>query len=144
MAGLKPASGAHSKHALAYHLVWCVKYRHTLLTRQIGDRAKEIISEIATEIGAEIIEIETDTDHVHVVVRLKPTHTLSSVFHRFKGGSARRLFQEFPQLRRRLWGGHLWSPSKYAATVGGAPIEVLKKYVREQREQMIELPSAES
>jgi putative transposase len=117
--GLKPQSGGHSIHALAIHLVWCVKYRHTLLTH---------------EIGVEIIEAETDVDHVHVVVRLKPTHTLSKVVHRFKGASARRIFQEYPQLRNRLWGGHLWSPSYYAASVGGAPLETIKKYVRSQRD----------
>lgn len=76
---LKPLSGAHSMHVLTYHIVWCVKYRHTLLTREIGDRVKEIVSEIAAEIGCEIVEIETDTDHVHVLVRLKPTHQLSKV-----------------------------------------------------------------
>lgn len=139
--GLPAKSGAHSKHILTYHLIWCVKYRHTILTRQNGDRVKEIIREIAEQIDAEIIEIETETDHVHVIVRLTMNHKLSSVFHRFKGGSARRIFQEFPQLKRRLWGGHLWSPSKYAVTVGGAPLETLKKYVQEQRNQMLELPS---
>jgi putative transposase len=137
-------SGAHSRHVLTYHLIWCVKYRNTVLTREIGDRCKEIISEIATEIGAEIIEIETDTDHVHVVIRLNLNHTLASVFHRLKGGSAYRLFREFPQLRRRQRRGHLWSPAKYAVTVGGAPLETLKKYVQEQRAQMDELPSDES
>ena len=125
-------------HVLTYHLVWCVKYRHTLLTRQIGDRVKEIVSEIAAAIGTEIIEIETDTDHVHVLVRLKPTHEVSRVVHRFKGASARRIFQEFPQLRRRLWGGHLWSPSYYASTVGGVTLEAVKKYVKEQRENLSE------
>lgn len=135
---MKPQSGAHSMHVLTYHLVWCVKYRHTLLTRQIGDRVKEVVSEIAVKIGAEIVEIETDTDHVHVIVRLKPTHQLSRVFHRFKGGSARQIFQEFPQLRRRLWGGHLWSPSYFASTVGGTTLEKVKKYVKEQRALMSE------
>jgi putative transposase len=131
-------------HVLAFHLVWCVKYRHTLLTRQIGDRAKEIISDIAVNIGAEVIEIETDTDHVHVLVRLSPSHSIAQVMHRFKGASARRLFQEFPQLRRRLWGGHLWSPSYFASTVGGVTLEKVKKYVQEQRAEMSELPSVES
>src|ERR1044072_9267806 len=135
---IKLQSGAHSVHTLTYHLVWCVKYRHTLLTRQIGDRAKEIVSEIAAAIGVEVIEIETDTDHVHVLARLKPSHSVSQVMHRFKGASARRLFQDFPQLRRRLWGGHLWSPSYYASTVGGVTLEKVKKYVQEQRAEMAE------
>jgi putative transposase len=136
--GLKPLSGAHSKHVLTYHLVWCVKYRHTLLTRGMGDRAKEILREIADKIAVEIIEVETDTDHVHVIVRLKPTHTIAGVLHRFKGGSAYRLFRDFPYLRRRLWGGHLWSPSYFASTVGGVTLDKVKKYVQEQRAEMAE------
>lgn len=94
---------------------------------------KEIISEVSAEIGCEIISVETDVDHVHVIVRLKPTHTVADVVKRFKGRSARYIFKEFPAIKNRLWGGHLWQPSYYAATVGGAPLETLKKYVQEQR-----------
>lgn len=139
----KYASSAHGKHVLNYHLCWCVKYRHTLLTRQIGDRVKEVLREIAERIDVQIIAVETDTDHVHVLCRLKPNQTVSSVLHRFKGGSARQIFKEFPQLRRRLWGGHLWSPSKFSSTVGGTTLDKVKKYVQEQRAEMAELPSDE-
>ena len=133
---LKPQSSAHGKHVLTYHLVWCVKYRRTLLTREIGDRVKAVLREIAEAIDVEIIEVETETDHVHVIVRLKPTQTVSSVFHRFKGGSAYRIFREFPHLRRRLRRGHLWSPSKFSSTVGGVTLDKVKKYVQEQRAEM--------
>jgi putative transposase len=131
--GLQAQSAAHNRHALAVHLIWVVKYRRSVLTHEIGDRVKAIVSEVASEIGCEIIKIETDVDHVHVIVRLKPTHTVSDVVKRFKGRSARLIFQEFPAIKNRLWGGHLWQPSYYAATVGGAPLETLKKYVEEQR-----------
>jgi putative transposase len=131
--GLKAQSGGHSQHALAYHLVWCTKYRRTVLLRDVGDRCKELVTQIASEIGCEIISIETDVDHVHVLVRLKLTHEVSEVVHRFKGATARYLFQEFPWLKKRLWGGHLWSPSYYVTTVGGAPLETVKKYVESQR-----------
>lgn len=131
--GLEHRRGAHSVHAIAYHLVWCVKYRKTLLTRQIGDRVKEIVTEQANALGCEILEIETDTDHVHVLLRVKPTHQVSKLVHRFKGVSARRIFQEFPHLKWRLWGGHLWSPSYFVATVGGAPLSTIKQYVKSQR-----------
>jgi putative transposase len=100
--GLKAKSGAHSRHVLTYHLIWCVKYRHTLLTRQIGDRAKEIISEIATQIGAEIIEIETDTDHVHLIVRLNLNHKLSRVPATSQASTARALV-ESREIRRHRW-----------------------------------------
>jgi putative transposase len=133
--GLATQSGGHSIHAIAYHLVWCVKYRRSVLTHEIGDRIKEIVTEIANEQKCEILAIETDTDHVHVLVRVKPTHTLSKLIQLFKGRSARIIFLEYPELKNRLWGGHLWSPSYYAATVGGAPLETIKKYVESQREQ---------
>lgn len=131
--GLEAQSGGHSKHALAVHLIWVVKYRRSVLTHEIGDRVKQIVSEVAEEIGCEIIKIETDVDHVHVIVRIRPTHQIAYVAKRFKGRSARVIFQEFPALKNRLWGGHLWQPSYYAATVGGAPLETLKKYVEGQR-----------
>lgn len=94
--GLKAQSGAHTRHALAVHLIWVVKYRRSVLTHEIGDRVKQIVSEVAAEIGVEIIKIETDVDHVHVIVRLKPTHTVADVAKRFKGRSARLIFKSSP------------------------------------------------
>ncbi len=131
--GLEAQSGAHSRHALAVHLVWVVKYRRSVLTRDAGDRCKVIIEEVAKEIGVEILSIESEVNHVHVVARLKPTHAVAYVVQRFKGRTARVLFLEFPWLKKRLWGGHLWQPSYYAASVGGAPLEKIKQYVKGQR-----------
>lgn len=99
----------------------------------MGDRVKEIILELASALDCEIVAVETDVDHVHVLVRLKPTHQISKIAHRFKGVTARRMFQEFPRIKNRLWGGHLWSPSYYVATVGGAPLSTVKAYVESQR-----------
>ena len=126
-------SSAHSKHILFYHLVWCVKYRRTVLTRQIGDRVKEIVKQIAVEQSVVIDAIETDTDHVHILLQLKPTHNIPKLVQFFKGRSARFIFLEFPEIKNRLWGGHLWSPSYFITTAGGAPLETLKNYVENQR-----------
>jgi putative transposase len=126
-------SGGHSKYTLNFHLVWCVKYRHSILTTKIGDRVKDILHDLADEMEVGVSAVETDVDHVHMLIQLKPTHELSKVVQRFKGVTARRIFQEFPGLKNRLWGGHLWSPSYYAATVGGAPLSTIKKYVESQR-----------
>jgi putative transposase len=134
---MNASSSAHSKHILHYHLVWCVKYRRTVLTREIGDRVKEICLQIAVEQDCIITAIETDTDHVHILLRLKPTHSIPRMVQFFKGRSSRLLFQEFPHLKFRLWGGHLWSPSKFICTVGGAPLSTIKKYVESQREKMV-------
>jgi putative transposase len=131
----KAQSGGHSKHLLIYHLVWVIKYRRTVLTREVSTRLKELIRQIATEIDCEVIAVEEDVDHVHVLIRLKPTHTLSKVVQRIKGKTAYILFREFPWLKNRLWGGHLWSPGKHLQTTGGVTIEQVKKYIDSQHDK---------
>lgn len=126
-------SGAHSTFLLTYHLVWCVKYRRSVLTHRIGDRLKEMVTDILKERDCELVAVETEVDHIHVVFRCKPSDALSEVVNRLKGATAYKLFREFPALRNRLWKGHLWSPSYFVVTVGGAPLEVIKKYVESQR-----------
>jgi REP-associated tyrosine transposase len=128
-------SGGHSVYLLTYHLIWCVKYRRSVFTREIGDRLKEILTNLITESGCILIAIETEVDHIHIVMRTKPTHQLSKLINSFKCVSARKLFQEYPTLKNRLWKGDLWSPSYFAVSVGGAPLEVIKRYVETQRER---------
>jgi putative transposase len=128
-------SGSHSVYLLTYHIIWCVKYRRTILSTKIGDRLKQILSDLISESGCSLIVLETDLDHVHIVLRTKPTHQISKLINSYKGVSARRLFQEFPTLKNRLWKGHLWSPSYFVVSVGGAPLEVIKKYVETQRQR---------
>ena len=127
--------GSHSAYLLTYHLVWCVKYCRKVLTDEIGDRLKVILRKLLIEAECAVIAIETDIDHIHVVFRSNPTHQLSKIVNSLKGVSARRLFQEFPQIKTRLWNDNLWSPSYFLVTCGGAPLEVIKKYVETQREQ---------
>lgn len=127
--------GGHSSYQLLYHIVWCIKYRRSVLTREIGDRLKDILTNLISDSGCALIAIESEVDHIHIVLRAKPTHQLSKLINSFKGVSARKLFQEFPTLKNRLWKGHLWSPSYFVVTVGGAPLEVIKRYVETQRER---------
>jgi putative transposase len=128
-------SGGHSVYLLTYHIVWCVKYRRSALTREIGDRLKEILTVLISESDCQLVAVETEVDHVHIVMRTRPTHQLSKLINSFKGVSARKLFQEFPGLKNRLWKRHLWSPSYFVVTVGGTPLEVIKRYVETQRER---------
>ena len=90
-------------------------------------------AELCKEMGLQCVAVETEVDHVHIVFKAAPTDQLSKILHRFKGVTSRRLFQEFPVIKNRLWGGHLWSPSYFVVTVGGAPLEAIRKYVENQR-----------
>jgi putative transposase len=124
---------AHSTHTLNFHLIFVTKYRRSVLTHQIGDRIKEICQEIAKEQNCNIVAVETEVDHLHIMLELKPTHSIPKLVQFFKGRSSRICFLEFPHLKKRLWGGHLWSPSYFVTTAGGAPLETLKNYVECQR-----------
>lgn len=128
-------SGGHSVYLLTYHLVWCVKYRRKVIVDAVADSLKAHVTRLLKEANCPLVAVETDLDHIHVVFRTKPTHQLSKLVNSLKGVTARRLFQEFPEVKARLWRGHLWSPSYFVVTVGGAPLEVIKRYVQTQSER---------
>ena len=125
----------------AYHVVWCPKYRRPVITTQdtviAGDpgpvdaRLKQIVAEVCAEHGADIIELETMPDHVHLLVSVDPQFGIHKLTKNIKGRTSRLLRQEFPSLRRRL--PTLWTNSYFVATVGGAPLTLIKEYIANQR-----------
>jgi putative transposase len=124
-------SNKNVRYDCTYHVVWCPKYRRPVITDEIGDRFKVIAAGVCAEHAAVIIEIETDLDHVHLLVEVDPQYGIHRLVKQIKGRSSRLLRDEFPELRRRL--PTLWTNSYFVATVGGAPLEVVKQYVADQR-----------
>jgi len=94
-------------------------------------RLKEVLSEVAAETRAEIIEIEVMPDHVHLLVEVDPQFGIHRLVKRMKGRSSRLLRQEFPWLKKRL--PSLWTNSYFVSTVGGAPLAVVKQYIENQK-----------
>jgi putative transposase len=94
-------------------------------------RLKEIIHQTATELQAEVIELEVMPDHVHLLCEVDPQFGIHRLTKRLKGRSSRLLRQEFPWLKSRL--PTLWTNSYFVATVGGAPLEVIKQYIEQQK-----------
>jgi putative transposase len=113
-----------------YYPIWCPKYRRRVLVGGVDERLKVIIGDVAAEVGAEVIEVEVMPDHVHLLTEIPPTVPLSRFVGLAKGRSSRLLRMEFPRLRRLLV---LWSPSWFVSTVGGAPLEVVRRYVENQK-----------
>lgn len=124
--------GCHSVYSLRFHYVCCVKYRKKVLTREISSRLKEINLSIAEKFGVQIIEQETDLDHIHILFASRPQVQLSKFVNSLKSVSARLLFREFPGLKKELWDDHFWSPSYFLATVGEVKLEDVKRYVQSQ------------
>jgi len=104
-------SSSHSVYSLNYHLIFCVKYRRKVLTDQISERLKDIVIGTSQEFQVKIIEQETDKDHIHILFKTKPIIYMTKYINSIKGVSSRLLFQEFPEIKMKLWKGHLWSTS---------------------------------
>ena len=119
-----------------YHLVWAPKYRKWILRGEIRDRAKELFREIAEYHGFEIEEMEVAGDHVHIFISFSPKHSIAKVVGILKAVSAREIREEFPIVKKQLWGGEFWEDGYFARTVGDkVTAEVIKKYIRFHKEQ---------
>jgi putative transposase len=114
-----------------YHVIWCVKYRRKVLIDAVKIRLKEILSQVALDVKCEIEEMETDIDHIHLLISCDPQFGIHQVVKRMKGRSSKLLRDEFPFLKSRI--PSLWTNSYFVATVGGAPLAVIKQYIRDQQ-----------
>jgi len=122
--------------ALHVHLVFVTKYRRGVFTDRAHVVLKDAFIGVCAEFGAMLKEVNGEDDHVHLLIEYPPTVQLSKLVNSLKGVSSRRLRQQnFPEVKRKLWGDHLWSPSYFAASCGGAPLEIVKQYIEQQREE---------
>ena len=117
-------------YSCKFHVVWCPKYRRPVLVDGVEVRLKEILHETAEDL-AEIIEMEIMPEHVHLLCETDPQFGIHRLVKRLKGRNSRLLRQEFPWLKSRL--PTLWTNSYFVATVGGAPLEVIKQYIEQQK-----------
>ena len=118
---------------LYYHIVWCVKYRREILVGNIKDDFIDIITNICINNNYEIVEINTDKDHVHMLLGLSPQDSIPVVMKTLKGVSARLLNQKHSaEISKLLYGGHIWSPSYYIATTSDNVMDNIKAYIKNQ------------
>lgn len=124
----------HAVSALYAHVVLTIKYRRPALSEP--DIARTVIVSIrrtALMLNCEIEAIESDANHLHILLRWPPSISLSTLIQQIKGRSAREVrINERQKLRPHLWGKHFWSPSYCVISCGGAPLSVIKRYVEEQ------------
>ena len=118
-------------YSCKYHVVWCPKYRRKVLIRDVERRLKELIIQICAERQIEIIEMEIMPDHVHLLCEVDPQYGIHKAIREIKGTTSRILRQEFKHLTTKL--PTLWTNSYFVSTVGGAPLEVIKQYVENQK-----------
>lgn len=124
---------SHNKTVLLYHLVFPSKYRRKIFTKEIEETLVNICKEIAERYEINFLEIGNDEDHVHFLIQGIPTMPVSRIVQIVKSITARELFSKHPEIKKMLWGGHMWTSGFYANTVGQyASEDTIKKYVQNQ------------
>lgn len=122
----------HSVFLLYYHLILVVKYRRKVFSDQMSQYVKNIFIRISSSYNITLEEWNHDNDHVHVMVRAHPNTEISKFINAYKSASSRLIKKDFPEVRRKLWKEMFWSRSYYLLTTGGAPIEIIRKYIESQ------------
>ena len=118
-------------YSCKYHVVWCPKSRRRVLVNGVDTRLKEIITETVLEFQADLIELEVMPDHVQLLVEVDPQFGVHKLVKQLKGRSSRLLRREFPALKSRL--PSLWTNSYFVSTVGGAPLEIIRQSIENQK-----------
>jgi putative transposase len=131
MALSKYKSNRNIVYSCKYHVVWCPKYRRSVLLQPVQADLSRIISEVCFERKTEILAQEIMLDHVHLLVEVDPQYGIHRLIKEIKGKSSHILRKKYLHLRTRL--PTLWTNSYFVSTVGGAPLSVIKQYVENQK-----------
>ena len=126
---------SHSLYECKYHVVFCPKYRYRIFRDELADYTQQQIESLCRQKEqVEVLEVNIQPDHIHLVLSIPPKYAISNVMGFLKGKLALRLFQRYEQLGKRYWGQHLWSRGYCVSTVG-LDEDKIRKYVKWQEAQ---------
>jgi len=131
---------SHTLWHCQYHVVWVPKYRFRILTGSVKEAAEAGVQAICGYAGCEVMELNVQPDHVHLVLMIPPKVSISDLLGRVKGQTSMKLFHQFRYLKKKpYWGNHFWAKGYCVDTVG-LDADMIRKYVRyqEKKEQQME------
>ena len=130
----KMRHGRSVVYSLKAHLVFVTKYRRGVITDRVRDHLKGSFASVIADFGGELLQYDGEDDHIHLLVSFPPKLSVATLVNSLKGVSARLLRKrDFPEIRHKLWGDHFWAPSYFALTTGGTSLDVIRKYIEDQR-----------
>jgi putative transposase len=124
---------AQAVYDLKYHVVWITKYRYKVLKGRVAERARDLIRQICESRDVVIVRGAVSPDHIHMLLSAPADLSPAKLVQYIKGRSSRRIQEEFPEIRKRYWGQHLWARGYFCATVGAVDEETIKKYIENQQ-----------
>lgn len=125
--------GSHSVFSIRLHLVFVTHYRRKAINADVLAALEKMFNQVCLKMDCQLIEFSGESDHVHLLIDLHPKVSVSSLVGSLKSASGRRIKRDFPEQYSKFYSGKsFWSGSYYAASTGGAPIEKVKKYIKEQ------------
>ena len=127
--------GSHTVYDIKYHIVWVTKYRYKVLSKQIGLRLRELIRQGCQTMKITVIQGSIGRDHVHILISCPTQIAPSKIVQYLKGRSSKLIQDEFPELKKKYWGQHLWAVGYFCATVGSVTEETIKKYIENQNDK---------
>jgi putative transposase len=128
-------TGRHCVFNIHVHLVFVTKYRRGVFTDAILAEMRPVMAAVCEDFEGKLLEFDGEDDHVHVLCTYPPKVAISTLVNSLKGVSSRMIRKSnHTEIRKKLWGGSLWSPSYFAATCGGAPMAIVRQYIQQQRE----------
>lgn len=124
----------HCVYRINYHLVLVTKYRKPVIDNAILARLEELVKERVEAWGGELMEMSGEPDHLHILFELPPQHAISDFVNALKTGTSRRIRNEFTDaIKQYYWKPVFWSRSYCVTTCGGAPLEIVKQYIQNQK-----------
>lgn len=125
--------GSHTIYDIKYHFAWVTKYRYQVLNDEVGLRLRELIRQSCLSRGVTIIKGSIGKEHIHLLIECPPQLAPSKIAQYLKGRSSRLLQEEFPHLKKRYWGQHLWARGYFCATVGTVTDQMIRNYIEKQQ-----------
>ena len=130
--------GSHTQYDIKYHIVWITKYRYKVLNGKIAYRLRELLRQGCEARRITIIKGSISKEHVHMLVSCPPNISVSDMMQYLKGRSSKKLQEEFPELKKKYWGQHLWAAGYFCRTVWTVTEDMIKDYIEKQEDDFEE------
>ena len=124
--------GSHTVFSIHLHVVWITQYRHKVRRGAVAERVRDVVREECRRQRVDILQGHLSADHVHVMLSIPPQVTISRPVQQLKGKRSYILLREFPEIRKRDWGRHVWARGDFCRSRGQVTDEVIKASIANQ------------